>query len=591
MNSDSYFPSIVENLLNGEQDWRNIQDIIKLSIRALADVVRTQGTTIRELEKQIPSKLSKTEFFIEINKKTDKTFVVENLNEFKKEIRNELFELNSKILNKISLEDFKIFSNEKINKEEFFGYLDGIRKEQGKLVDELSERAENAWVSNKIFEKEIEKVSNEIKEYSRLDEVEQLTKNFNQTVEFKFNLLQEYQKSELVKKADTSLFYKLEESFNDLNAKVLFLSKKIALEIQSKSDQAEVKKIVEKFSAKTDDLENNLKAQSEMIENTTKKLDSLEKAWLSQFSDLQKNFKSISESKEKLQKNFESIQQNFENYDKNLETLHTKILFQSETLNTLNSIKISKEDLNFSIFHITELVNLKLNSNEFYETVYKLRSEISSKQDFSDFEKWKTVIFENLKKIETDLLVKGNIKDLCVLLDMKANFEDVNHALSAIHNELDQKTGKDEFCFSISKQSNTLKMLNKGNYTGRWLWTSKNLLKSNIIPWELQTININSENFIWEENAGCIFLTNGGFYEVTISIFATKNASISLLINGEIILSSIGSNFVVTNHSGKLKNSGMIGTSLQEYLNLPDKARISINVNESGQGFLNLRRL
>ncbi|OMJ85842.1 hypothetical protein SteCoe_12756 [Stentor coeruleus] len=55
----------------------------------------------------------------------------------------------------------------------------------------------------------------------------------------------------------------------------------------------------------------------------------------------------------------------------------------------------------------------------------------------------KVVYLENkMKKLEKDLLLKVAIKDVCTLLDMKANIEDVNVALTQIHRELDIKVNK-----------------------------------------------------------------------------------------------------------------------------------------------------
>lgn len=34
-NQFSYFPNIVQDLLNGTEEWRNIQDIIKMTLKAL----------------------------------------------------------------------------------------------------------------------------------------------------------------------------------------------------------------------------------------------------------------------------------------------------------------------------------------------------------------------------------------------------------------------------------------------------------------------------------------------------------------------------------------------------------------------------
>ena len=58
---DPYAPSLVQDLLTGANEWRNIQDIIKLTLKAVCDVVRSQGLAIRELERVIPTKCNKSE--------------------------------------------------------------------------------------------------------------------------------------------------------------------------------------------------------------------------------------------------------------------------------------------------------------------------------------------------------------------------------------------------------------------------------------------------------------------------------------------------------------------------------------------------
>ena len=58
---DPYAPSIVQDLLDGGNEWRNIQDIIKLTLKAVCDVVRSQGLAIRELERVLPTKCNKSE--------------------------------------------------------------------------------------------------------------------------------------------------------------------------------------------------------------------------------------------------------------------------------------------------------------------------------------------------------------------------------------------------------------------------------------------------------------------------------------------------------------------------------------------------
>ncbi len=59
---DPYAPTIVQDLLSGSSnDWKNIQDIVKLTFKAICDVLRQQGLALREMERQVPTKASKAE--------------------------------------------------------------------------------------------------------------------------------------------------------------------------------------------------------------------------------------------------------------------------------------------------------------------------------------------------------------------------------------------------------------------------------------------------------------------------------------------------------------------------------------------------
>ncbi len=59
--SDPYSTAVVQELLQSGGDWVNIQDIVKLTFKALFDQVRTQADAIKDLERVISSKASKCE--------------------------------------------------------------------------------------------------------------------------------------------------------------------------------------------------------------------------------------------------------------------------------------------------------------------------------------------------------------------------------------------------------------------------------------------------------------------------------------------------------------------------------------------------
>ena len=48
--SDPFAPTLVYDLLQGKNEWKNIQDIVKLTFKAVCDTVKSQGQAIRDIE-------------------------------------------------------------------------------------------------------------------------------------------------------------------------------------------------------------------------------------------------------------------------------------------------------------------------------------------------------------------------------------------------------------------------------------------------------------------------------------------------------------------------------------------------------------
>lgn len=47
MDLDPLSTNIIEDLLESNSEWKGINDIVKLTLKALTDVVRVQGASIR----------------------------------------------------------------------------------------------------------------------------------------------------------------------------------------------------------------------------------------------------------------------------------------------------------------------------------------------------------------------------------------------------------------------------------------------------------------------------------------------------------------------------------------------------------------
>ena len=186
------------------------------------------------------------------------------------------------------------------------------------------------------------------------------------------------------------------------------------------------------------------------------------------------------------------------------------------------------------------------------------------------------------------LQLKSNIKDVCALLDMKSNTEEVNKALDEIHEEIDKvMVTKNELNEALQEQNQINEALCAENCSARWLWKSGELQNGFAIPWEIQTINTCPENFLWDEDKTMIMTVAPGLYELNFGFFSAKQPTIQVLVNGEPILSAVNtSSYVIHHSSGKLKNTGkphsqgnLTGLTMIDFIALPARARISLSYN------------
>ena len=64
--------------------------------------------------------------------------------------------------------------------------------------------------------------------------------------------------------------------------------------------------------------------------------------------------------------------------------------------------------------------------------VEKLIKELELKSNYRDFESHVAFTKTSLQELSKDLLLKVDIKDMCTLLDTKANVEDINRTLALV---------------------------------------------------------------------------------------------------------------------------------------------------------------
>ena len=199
-------------------------------------------------------------------------------------------------------------------------------------------------------------------------------------------------------------------------------------------------------------------------------------------------------------------------------------------------------------------------------------------------------------------LVSRNAVDSALgTLEKKANIDDINRSLTEVNRELAQRPTLAELNRVIGEQSLIMESLCSEHLLGRWIWKSGRAKgEKNAVPWNVQNINTNPENFLWEKDKCAITTVAPGLYEVTFGFFTRKKPQVQLLVNGEPVLSAVNSaSYAVHHSSGRLAAVGphpagnVTGLTLIDYLALPPKARVSCSYigEEGGEGFHGLRKI
>lgn len=86
------------------------------------------------------------------------------------------------------------------------------------------------------------------------------------------------------------------------------------------------------------------------------------------------------------------------------------------------------------------------------------------------------------------------------MLDTKANTEDVNKVLVDVCNELEKKAAASALDRALRDQAIVNAGLCADMSFGRWIWKSGKTKAGKGIPWNVQTINSDPDNFVWEKD-------------------------------------------------------------------------------------------
>ena len=192
--------------------------------------------------------------------------------------------------------------------------------------------------------------------------------------------------------------------------------------------------------------------------------------------------------------------------------------------------------------------------------------------------------------------------DLAALAAEKVGVDEVNRALAEVSAALDEKAG----AAALDAFARESRMALRGVAAetslsvARWIWKSGRTKAHGLVPWNVQSVNTDPENFRWERDKTFVRAGAPGLYEVTFGFFARRKSAVRLLVDGEPVLAAVNSASYVTHHSsGRLTSAtrhpagNVTGLTLIDFLALPAKAKVAVAYEgETGaEGFLSLKKL
>jgi hypothetical protein len=75
------------------------------------------------------------------------------------------------------------------------------------------------------------------------------------------------------------------------------------------------------------------------------------------------------------------------------------------------------------------------------------------------------------------------------------------------------------------------------------IWKSGKTKSGQGVPWNIQLVNTNAQNFLWEKDKVNIVVIAPGLYEITFGFFCKKKneATVQILINGLPVMTGVHS--------------------------------------------------
>ena len=634
---------IIDELLNGLNDWRAVPDIVRLTFKALSDVVKSHTTAIQELELQIATKSNRSELVQKANL-TD--------------INRLLSEIHSGTDTK-SLETFHILLEEKASRKEcqylVTGKCSELKSELDKKVDTREMQAEIRALRSMLEDSSFKK-----RQSKDLDELYKLLEEKANIVDVATALEEKANKSAIssalhkkANKAEVDALLLAKANLSELQSMLLMLETKVdrhtiessLRESSQKPEKAEILKIIREEVQKKSEID-SVDSVNRIKKDIDYKLNQFDKYIEALRVNIEKTQATLSEelnnkiiSDPEIRTEITKITSSMRSENRKLEEKYNdRILRLDNSLQTVyEEFTEIKAKLSGLLQKFEEKDRAKLNDSGSESLRHDLRISISKEFDKiyrelsnnrSEFEnfferklsEFKEVLDEKPSKFEiTNLISESKFNRIFIeeaeqikkSLDIlgKRNMTEIYDLIDSIRTDLVQKVSTQDLIIFLKNKPDLdevkelvsgfgrssddkliIETLCSENCSGRWLWKSGDVKNGCTVPWEIQSVNTCPENFVWEKDTVSIIAVTPGLYEIFFGFFTGKKPVLQLLVNGETILTDVSGEGKAW---GSHRDGNIIGATATEYVALPARARVCISYSGPRivEGFLSLRKL
>ncbi|GFR46717.1 hypothetical protein Agub_g8340 [Astrephomene gubernaculifera] len=600
---------VLEDLTQGLNEWRNIQDIVRLTFKAFHDVLRAQGEAIKAIERAVDTKASRAEVATSLQQKANAADMAARIRELETllaskadaadmerralktevdaSLRTQMSDVYTLLRSKTEDAEFKAF------KEHADRQLAGLRADVTRLGSGME--ALRGSLDGKAG---LAEVSAALAQKADLAEVDDKLRD-----KVSRKMFQEA----LARKADVAQLDQAEARLGQELADLRALAGR-------KADAT----ALEEVSSRTDRLRQRVEADSD---TTAAALRTISATFDNTLADVRGRLEGTSTQVATLHRNMAAFDQQLRDVD---------TAFREGLSKKADAVEVYRLlDRKADAAAVTEALQHKASQ----ETVDAVFAKVDNALDLA----------ARLDALQRDVDNKvGEAKAIYQTMEGMARVEDVNKALLEVCAELENKAPVNEIMRLERQQAVINSGFAQNLHMGRWLWKSTRTKAGNAVPWEVQAVNTDTDNFLWEEGKATIVTITPGLYEVSFGFYSASGAPklrrspplIQVLVNGEVALTALHNpnavqhgaggggggalSSVHTSYSGAaspslrgpgsgaaspgleratsttgLNSSPVTGLTTWDVLMLPAKAKIAVTYQgeERGEGFLGLRKL